>query len=188
MTKQKTFRLIMFTLVSVCIFVLLQNLSINAESITDVMGDWGNTNNPDGETMQEATSWVSKYLGTALSVLLYVIFALTTLVTAIDLAYIGLPMTRTFLYTGGQTPNTSGVPTETQSNKEVCYISRDLKCLIDKGLLKTNTVKSSVLTYMKTRAVNIVIMVVILLVLVTTSVFTDMGLNIGQAILDFLGF
>ena len=78
MTKQKTFRLIMFTLVLACIFVLLQNLSINAESITDVMGDWGNTNNPDGETMQEATSWVSKYLGTAISVLLYVIFALTT--------------------------------------------------------------------------------------------------------------
>ena len=43
-------------------------------------------------------------------------------------------------------------------------------------------------SYVKRRALSIVFSVIVLMILVTTSLFTDFGLNIGQAILDFLGF
>ena len=43
-------------------------------------------------------------------------------------------------------------------------------------------------SYIKRRVVSIVFAVIALMLLVTTSLFTDLGLNIGGAILRFLGF
>ena len=43
-------------------------------------------------------------------------------------------------------------------------------------------------SYIKRRVVSIVFAVIVLMLLVTTSLFTDLGLNIGGAILRFLGF
>ena len=67
-------------------------------------------------------------------------------------------------------------------------ISRELQSLIgtnsSTGKIQGNVIKN----YFKRRALSIVFSVIVLMILVTTSLFTDFGLNIGQAILDFLGF
>lgn len=67
-------------------------------------------------------------------------------------------------------------------------ISRELQSLIgtnsNTGKIQGNMIKN----YFKRRALSIVFSVIVLMILVTTSLFTDFGLNIGQAILDFLGF
>lgn len=67
-------------------------------------------------------------------------------------------------------------------------ISRELQSLIgtnsNTGKIQGNVIKN----YFKRRALSIVFSVIVLMILVTTSLFTDFGLNIGQAILDFLGF
>lgn len=42
--------------------------------------------------------------------------------------------------------------------------------------------------YLKRRAFSLILLAAVLILLVTTSLFTDLGLNIGQAILNFLGF
>lgn len=76
------------------------------DSITDVMGDWGNRNKPDSDTMNTANSWIGSHLGVLLSVIIYLIFALTFFTTACDLAYIAVPPLRPFLYSGGSDSQT----------------------------------------------------------------------------------
>jgi hypothetical protein len=151
----------------------INTLVIHAEDITDVMGSWGNQNKPDSDSMASASSWVSNYLGTLLSVIIWLIFAFTFLTSAIDLAYIALPMIRPMLW-------------DKQNNKKL--ITADLVSIIGTDENQKKPSSLIVKEYLKKRTVAIVITIVILLLLVTTSVFTDLGLNLGQAILDFLGF
>lgn len=91
-------------------------------------------------------------------------------------------------------------------------ISRELRSLIDansnninvtatttdifRGNSRTNfnlsPTRNLIFAYLKRRAVAVIFMVIVLMLLVTTSLFTDMGLNIGQvifnAVSDFLGY
>ena len=48
--------------------------------------------------------------------------------------------------------------------------------------------KNLLITYIKRRAFSIILTVVVLVVLVTTTVFTKCGLNIGEAVLRIFGF
>lgn len=52
--------------------------------------------------------------------------------------------------------------------------------------------RNLIFAYLKRRAVAVIFMVIVLMLLVTTSLFTDMGLNIGQvifnAVSNFLGY
>lgn len=67
-------------------------------------------------------------------------------------------------------------------------ISRDLQSVVKDGYRGNAMLKP----YIKRRIFSIIFLVVVLLILVTTSVFTDLGLNIGEAILrvasKLLGF
>lgn len=70
-------------------------------------------------------------------------------------------------------------------------ISRELQSLIsanEERFKNPAEKKKLVIEYAKRRTFGIVFSVVVLLLLVTTSVFTDLGLNIGEAIIRFLGF
>lgn len=53
-------------------------------------------------------------------------------------------------------------------------------------------VKNLLLAYLKRRMIGVIYMVVVLMLLVTSTVFTDLGFNIGQMIFDvvknFLGY
>lgn len=70
-------------------------------------------------------------------------------------------------------------------------ISRELQSLIsanEERFKNPAEKKKLVIEYAKRRTFGIIFSVVVLLLLVTTSVFTDLGLNIGEAIIRFLGF
>lgn len=88
------------------------------DSIADVMDDWGNRNKPDSETMNTANGWISSHFGVLLSVIIYIIFALTFFTTACDLAYIAVPPLRPFLYSGGS-------DSQTGSNSSVFHGTTD---------------------------------------------------------------
>ena len=65
---------------------------------------------------------------------------------------------------------------------------------IELQLLRVNLMQNRkiLVEYFKRRAVGIIYMVVVLILLVTTSIFTDLGFNIGEFIFEkissFLGF
>ena len=65
-------------------------------------------------------------------------------------------------------------------------ISKELRQLINENQNAGNGVlrpsKNLALAYLKKRAVNVIFMVIVLMLLVTTSLFTDFGLNVGEAI------
>jgi hypothetical protein len=85
-------------------------------------------------------------------------------------------------------------------------ISNELKSLIDNNQSGTSAnrqgnntqqgysggIENLLTAYIRRRAYALIIIACVLVLLVTTSVFTDLGLNIGQALFDFfsklLGF
>ena len=55
--------------------------------------------------------------------------------------------------------------------------------------LSGNSKRNNLLkAYLKRRSLGIVYMTIVLILLLTTSLFTDLGFNIGQAVIEFLGF
>ena len=226
-------------------FVIDRGSSNKEESITDVMGTWGERNKPDAETMQEVKSWSEGTIGFLTSCIIWVIFAALFFTTACDLMYIGVPAVRPFLdgsYGGSEEgyssyarefameaqrkgdPNAaylhqraneveasgSGVAHINEKNgqkSKKSFISMELRQIMlnqktyvaqdgnfanytGRDLVQENSVNQSSLMqqYMKKRAISIVLTVVVLLLLVGNSLFTDMGLNIGAALLKLLGF
>lgn len=185
----------------------IDNGSGSDQNITDVMTDWGDRNKPDGETMEYVSSYSQSTIGVVVSVIVWIFFALIAFTTACDLAYIVLPFTRTFLDNTSsnsqqgmmqQGMNLQGATPQGSGEKSVCLISKDLKSIMSNtyGNNQYQTMgnnidaqrKNILIEYSKKRAVSIVLAVVILIIFVFSSVFTDMGFNIGGAILKFLGF
>lgn len=75
-------------------------------------------------------------------------------------------------------------------------ISNELKSIIDRqgqgnqanrGSSQNMSNRDILRTYIKRRTVGIVYMVIVLMLLLTSSFFTDTGLNIGQLIFDYVG-
>lgn len=107
------------------------------QSITDVMGGWGSNNKPDEDSMNEATGFINSTLGVALSVIIYIIFAMIAFTTACDIAYIAIPPLRPMLYTpddntgvnmnnmGGMSTQqmnyNSQIPQQNMSNRQMNY-------------------------------------------------------------------
>lgn len=184
------------------------------QSIIDVFKNKPGSERPDGVVMGEAQDIIGKTIGVGLSVIIYVFFAMTAFTTACDLAYIGIPAVRGFMYSGGG--NGSGMQSGNQyggihqgpgmpphhhhgpnpqnpgsgERKSVCLISQDLRSMVNPqtGSMPPNMM----VTYLKRRAVSIVIIVVVFMLLVTSTVFTDFGLNVGSMLYSnaakFLGF
>lgn len=206
-------------------------------SITDSFKNYSDTITPDGETMQKVNTKVSSITGTAISVIMYLIFAFTGFTTACDLLYISMPPLRSVLYpvNGGYSSNTMGAMNNSNmarvhqqaGNVEMngaetvningrndsaaprCWISRELRSLVSNvqtngqisqgrnftataGVNLMQNKKNLLVEYFKRRVVGIIYMVVVLILLVTTSIFTDLGFNIGEFIFEkassFLGF
>ena len=204
-------------------------------SITDVFKDYSSTTTPNGETMQKVNTKVSSVTGTAISVIMYLIFAFTGFTTACDLLYISMPPLRSVLcpanegsmmgsaYNGNMTRTPllnqqagniemdgAGIANgKNGSAAPRCWISRELRSLVsnvqtngqisqDRNFTATTGInlmqskKNLLVEYFKRRAVGIIYMVVVLILLVTTSIFTDLGFNIGEFIFEkassFLGF
>jgi hypothetical protein len=71
-------------------------------------------------------------------------------------------------------------------------ISQDRNFTATTGVNLMQNKKNLLVEYFKRRAVGIIYMVVVLILLVTTSIFTDLGFNIGEFIFEkissFLGF
>lgn len=191
------------------------------QSIIDVMKEKPGSDIPDAEVMGEATGLVGSTIGVVLSVIIYVFFAMTAFTTACDLAYIGVPAIRGFLYerpSGSASLNSSamqsgavgqygaqnGLGNQGKVRREAsgdsggrCFISSELRSLVNAGQVGmpmtnnafggigmptqvTNTNSNLILTYFKRRIVSIVLIVVVFMLLVTSTVFTDFGLNIGN--------
>lgn len=194
------------------------------QSIIDVMKEKPGSDVPDAEVMGEATGIVGSTIGVALSVIIYVFFAMTAFTTACDLAYIGVPAIRGFLYERpsgsanlhpsamqsgvvGQYGAQNGLGNQDKVRREAsagsggsrgrCFISSELRSLVNAGQVGmpmtnnafggigmptqvANTNSNLILTYFKRRIVSIVLIVVVFMLLVTSTVFTDFGLNIGN--------
>lgn len=191
------------------------------QSIIDVMKEKPGSDVPDAEIMGEATGIVGSTIGVALSVIIYVFFAMTAFTTACDLAYIGVPAIRGFLYERpsgsanlhsssmqsvavGQYGAQNGLGNQDKVRREAsegsggrCFISSELRSLVNAGQVGmpmmnnafggigmptqvANTNSNLILTYFKRRIVSIVLIVVVFMLLVTSTVFTDFGLNIGN--------
>lgn len=77
-----------------------------------------------------------------------------------------------------------------------CFISRELQSIVNAGAVSYTVTSGSmpgqmqignqnqniILTYLKRRAVSIVLIVVVFMLLVTSTVFTDFGLDVGNMI------
>ena len=169
-------------------------------SITDVMGTWGSQNKPDAETMKEVTSWSQGKIGLLTSALLYIIFGALFFTTACDLLYIGVPASRQLLYkqdtqqnnmmgyqNNSMMSNMSQQRQQGQQTKQHCFISPELKNIM--SITQQNPLSTSdiIHIYFKKRAFSIGLTAFALITLIGTSLWTDMGLNIGAALLKLLG-
>lgn len=125
-------------------------------SITDVMRNMDEVNNPDKDLFNKGADKVQSTVGTAISVVVYIFFALLVFTTSCDLLYIVIPFSRKHLY-----------------NEKHCLISKEVIELGEHPNIKQ---------YFKKRVLNIILIVVIFLLLVTTNLFTDLGFNIGELI------
>lgn len=241
----------------------------NEQSIIDVFKAKPGSERPDGEVMSQVQDGIGKTVGLALSVIIYVFFAMTAFTTVCDLAYIGVPPIRSLLYENAGGSANANIHTsvmhgiaQSQMNRAGqaamqgdmaraaslqgqamrseaegqyrdqnwfgnrdamaraqakasggsggrCFISSDLKSLVNagqvnvtmtsgsagygQGPVQVGTTNSNImLKYFKRRAVSIVVIVVVFMLLVTSTVFTDFGLDIGSMIYrqaaKFLGF
>lgn len=233
----------------------------DSQSIIDVMKQKPGYEVPDAEIMGEAQSLISRTIGVALSVIIYVFFAMTAFTTACDLAYIGVPSVRSLLYDAssananvhtsvmhgiasnqmgraqqavfqgdlGRASALQGQAMRSEAEGQYrdqnwfdnsqnianaqgkvagrrCFISNELKSLVNAGQVSYTLTSGAVhgqaqfgqsnqnimLMYLKRRAVNIVLTVVVFMLLVTSTVFTDFGLDVGNMIYQqaakFLGF
>jgi hypothetical protein len=160
--------------------------------LTDVMDGMGSQEVPDNGLLSEATSGITEFAGILISVLIYVFFALMALTTAIDLLYIVFPPIRKILC---PTDSSQGndIPTQGQQGQvqgqtkpKKCWITNELKRIMQTTPL--NNKKTIIQRYFNARIISIVSAVVVMILLVSTSIFTDTGLNIGKALLNFLGF
>lgn len=197
-----------------------------AQSIIDVIKSRPNSEVPDTEIMGRVNEGVSGTVGLAISVIIYIFFAMTAFTTACDLLYIGVPGIRPTLWEqpamagpGGMHMHPGGphghpmhptgrVPEEGRSGGR-CLISSELQQIMRQSqqmnmrpggpmmqgqqYRQTGAMNQNIiLTYLKRRAVSIVIIVVVFMLLVTSSVFTDFGLNIGNMLYQnaakFMGF
>ena len=173
-------------------------------SINHIMKTWGKSNNPDKQTMQEGTTYVNNTFGTLLSVLIMIFFAGLTFTTVTDLLYIGVPFVRPYLYNGenqqgqqmqssinnfGGFNATQGMPNQQQvqnQHKNICLISGELKVMAMNNAMTQNK-KSLILEYMKSRSLSL-IMFTLCAILLTTSIFTNFGINVGNCLLHMLSF
>lgn len=178
-------------LIILCLCILCSGLTINVYAsdngdygLTDVMKDMSDNNSTaDGEVLEQVTSPFTQVVGTLLSVFVYLIFALQFCWTALDLIYVSIPVSRNYLYKKqleGQ---------EQDSNtKVVCFLSRDMKQMVDTGYFNSVVVhKSFIKNYLVVRAKGLVIFGVVVGLLLFSTIFTDCGLNIGKALLSALG-
>lgn len=173
------------------------------QSITDVMQQRPGADTPDANAMWKAQSLIGRTIGVALSVIMYIFFAMTFFTTACDLAYIGVPPIRALLYE----PSNGGQVTDTnvQARRGRCLVSNELRSLLGLGnatsaaprggynryggtaQFQTGMTNSNVaLAYLKRRAVGVVLIVAVFMLLVTSTVFTDFGLNIGQMVYSWV--
>lgn len=83
------------------------------QSLSDAMRNYQKETNPEEKSMQQAQKELVSPIGTITSVIIYILFALTGLQTAVDFIYIGVPFTQGFLY-GGQQGGQSGVVPHSQ--------------------------------------------------------------------------
>lgn len=177
---------------------LYEYVNGNSQSIMDVFKNKPGSERPDSEVMGRTNDFISKTIGVALSVIIYVFFAMTAFTTACDLAYIGVPAVRPLMYEQGGSWAVAHGQGQVQGSSETksrCLISSELRSIMNIGQGNAQTVIPSsniMVTYLKRRAISIVIIVAVFMLLVTSSVFTDFGLNIGsmlyQTAAKFFGF
>lgn len=172
---------------------LLSPRTVYASSLTDIMEGMGEQQVPEDGMLSDASSGITVFAGVLISIIIYLFFALIALTTAIDLLYIAFPPLRNVLYPKeqelqGQAQLQYQAQGQSQNRQKPkkCWITLELKKIMQTTSITDK--KTIIQRYFKARLVNIVFAVVVMILLVSTSVFTDAGVNIGKALLDFLGF
>ena len=202
--------LVILGIIGLIIFVMNMP-TVHATGLTDVMKDFSNNNTPDQDKMEAGTSLIVGFFGTLTSAGILILFSASMLTTVVDLLYIGVPGLRTVLYNksaqGINNGNTNNIPnsigqqsanawlnkgkTNTNSNSVAstestrCLISSELKSLDTAGAFNKTTSGTILTQYLKIR-VKAIILLAICIVLLTSSIFTDCGINVGQFIFKYI--
>jgi hypothetical protein len=86
---------------------LVDHGSGDDQSISDAFSNYTDTTKPDSEQMTKYRGSITSTVGVVLSVIIYLIFALTVFTTACDLLYIAIPPIRPYLYNPTGSSNNS---------------------------------------------------------------------------------
>ena len=75
--------------------------------------------------------------------------------------------------------STNANSNNSKDSKNICLISSELQQMVSFNNL-------DVKEYLKRRSISIIVTVTILIILVSSTIFTDIGINIGQLIFDYI--
>lgn len=150
---------------------------ITAGDITDVMNNWGDyTSVSASESSMNSIWW---YISYVISIGVIILFALTFVQVVIDILYIALPPVRSKLF--NEDPISVGDSSEEKYKKPL--ISDELRHLLRNSEKKKNLLKN----YLKVRSVSLILLVVVVMLLVTSTIFMQTGFNIGYCFLKMFG-
>lgn len=175
----------------------------DGNSASDMLRNFADETQGDAQEVSQRTGVFVDVIGTIVSAIVIILFALIVLQTALDICYLAVPFMRDVLYkedNGGMQPQMQG-QMQGQSQKKVkYYISSELKRLITtsgtqcsacNSYMRQNQVTSTTnkwKEYFGARVKFMILIAVVTTMLVGTQVFTECGWNIGKFILLRLGF
>ena len=153
---------------------------VEDQSLSDIMREVPKEQNENIDTnvMDSAQDKIGNTIGVLTSVVIYLIFAGIAFTTSCDLMYIAVPMSRQYLNTKSQNQQSNSMYGQQNQSQGYCLVSDTVMQILNQ---QQRQMTSGYLCkeYLKRRSVTVIIGVIVLMLLVTTSVFTDFGLNIG---------
>lgn len=150
---------------------------ITASDIMDVMNNWDDyTPVRASESSMNGVWWDISYV---VSIGVIILFALIFVQIIIDILYIVVPPLRSKLF--DESPVSVGDSGDEKYKKPI--ISDDLRHLLRDNEKRKNLLKN----YLKVRSVGLILLVVVVMLLVTSTIFMQTGFNIGYCFLKMFG-
>lgn len=173
----------------------------NDNAVSDYLNDYTPITNDNMAKASTLASPIANFLGNLAGFILIVVDGGLVVVTALDLAYIGLPFTRETLTSKKQLVSDEAIavvpkPTPQGMPGQPPMMGGGMNPMMGGGMNPMNmpgasnqqqqSTKSVILTYFKKRTLFIILFIVASIVL-TSSLLTHSGINIAELLLKLLG-
>ena len=173
----------------------------NDNAVSDYLNDYTPITNDNMAKASTLASPLANFLGNLAGFILIVVDGSLVVVTALDLAYIGLPFTRETLTSKRQLVSDEAIavvpkPTPQGMPGQPPMMGGGMNPMMGGGMnpmgmpgapnQQQQSTKSVILTYFKKRTIFIVLFIVASIVL-TSSLLTHSGINIAELLLKLLG-